>query len=262
MNALQTRCPHCGTVFRVSVDALKQADGQVRCGFCRNEFSALQGLIEVTEAVAPTAEAPTDESAMDFSVAVGDDQPDLASLDVELLGAGLDAIGEEVDFEPPGRPERKPATGWWLFGGVLVVALAAQLAWYERNRVTTLLPQAQAAYDFICQRVPCAMVTADSPPNIEVLSRDVRDHPEYQDSLLVNATIVSRAGSRLPYPVLRLSLLDTRGELLASRDFSPSDYLDVSVDPDAGMLPGAPVYLVLELAGDAATASGFELSFH
>src|SRR5262245_52700045 len=37
---LFTRCPDCETTFRVSDDALKKANGQVRCGRCASVFNA------------------------------------------------------------------------------------------------------------------------------------------------------------------------------------------------------------------------------
>ena len=39
-----TRCPSCGTSFRVVVDQLRIADGWVRCGWCQRVFDATQDL--------------------------------------------------------------------------------------------------------------------------------------------------------------------------------------------------------------------------
>lgn len=49
-----TRCPACGTVFRVVADQLKISDGWVRCGHCADVFDATIHL----EAWAPAAAAP------------------------------------------------------------------------------------------------------------------------------------------------------------------------------------------------------------
>jgi len=50
--SLATRCPACGTVFRVVRDQLKVSDGWVRCGRCSEVFNAAQRLFEL-EADAP-----------------------------------------------------------------------------------------------------------------------------------------------------------------------------------------------------------------
>jgi predicted Zn finger-like uncharacterized protein len=70
---LLTRCPDCGTTFRVTDDALKKANGQVRCGRCASVFNAYAELRvppsdgapkqdeprAADSAVAPAPQAPT-----------------------------------------------------------------------------------------------------------------------------------------------------------------------------------------------------------
>lgn len=43
---MYTQCPDCGTVFKVTADALRAAQGSVRCGICSTRFSALEYLSE------------------------------------------------------------------------------------------------------------------------------------------------------------------------------------------------------------------------
>lgn len=43
---LMTRCPHCGTAFRVKPEQLRARGGRVRCGHCQAPFSALESLID------------------------------------------------------------------------------------------------------------------------------------------------------------------------------------------------------------------------
>lgn len=51
---LNTRCAHCGTVFRVTADQLQKRGGRVRCGKCLQVFDGLSGLAPVT--TSPPAE--------------------------------------------------------------------------------------------------------------------------------------------------------------------------------------------------------------
>jgi len=54
--SLATRCPACGTVFRVVSDQLKVSEGWVRCGRCSEVFNAAQRLFELEhEATALTS---------------------------------------------------------------------------------------------------------------------------------------------------------------------------------------------------------------
>jgi predicted Zn finger-like uncharacterized protein len=75
--SLATRCPACGTTFRVVQDQLKVSEGWVRCGRCEEAFNALEGLFDLErdsgpmpladessthdESTAPTERMPLDE---------------------------------------------------------------------------------------------------------------------------------------------------------------------------------------------------------
>jgi predicted Zn finger-like uncharacterized protein len=43
---LYTQCPECSTVFRVTADMLRAAQGRVRCGICSTGFNAIENLSE------------------------------------------------------------------------------------------------------------------------------------------------------------------------------------------------------------------------
>lgn len=45
--ALATRCPACGTVFRVVPDQLRVSEGWVRCGRCSEVFNAPENLVDM-----------------------------------------------------------------------------------------------------------------------------------------------------------------------------------------------------------------------
>lgn len=53
-----TRCPYCGTTFRVTPEQLKIREGQVRCGKCRRVFDALRALVEEQPQRAPPPPPP------------------------------------------------------------------------------------------------------------------------------------------------------------------------------------------------------------
>lgn len=53
---MTTRCPHCGTAFRVRPGQIRQSHGQVRCGACMTSFDALASLAEDTDSL-PATEA-------------------------------------------------------------------------------------------------------------------------------------------------------------------------------------------------------------
>jgi predicted Zn finger-like uncharacterized protein len=80
---LFTRCPDCDTTFRVTDDALKKANGQVRCGRCASVFNAYAERRE--EPGEPIAEAPSQKQAT-YTLATGLDA-EAAALPVSAAGA-------------------------------------------------------------------------------------------------------------------------------------------------------------------------------
>ena len=44
--ALTTRCPHCGTAFKVVPDQLRIRNGLVRCGACSTVFDGRASLVQ------------------------------------------------------------------------------------------------------------------------------------------------------------------------------------------------------------------------
>lgn len=61
------RCPHCGTTFRATPEALKARAGKVRCGKCRQAFDALEHLIDEAAESAEKPGAPA-SSAESFAL--------------------------------------------------------------------------------------------------------------------------------------------------------------------------------------------------
>lgn len=56
--SLITRCPACGTMFKVVADQLRISEGWVRCGHCAEIFDAAADLRDESEIELPTASAP------------------------------------------------------------------------------------------------------------------------------------------------------------------------------------------------------------
>lgn len=64
---MYTRCPQCGTVFRVTANLLQMAEGQVCCGACGATFSALTALFDQPPPPgwsSPPSAAPPSEPAL------------------------------------------------------------------------------------------------------------------------------------------------------------------------------------------------------
>ena len=99
------------------------------------------------------------------------------------------------------------------------------------------------------------------PGGVELITRDVRIHPDFEGALLVNATLMNALPFAQPYPRIQFILYNVAGEIIAERTFEPSEYLQGSADLTHGMLPKVPVQAVLELLAAEQAAVSFEFRF-
>ncbi len=199
---------------------------------------------------------------------------------------GIDIAGKDIDNNAPESVERYAsethpdfpdadeflietttkrswvATLFWTsicFLGLIVLLL--QLLWFNRDQVLLKYPQLMPYAKQVCNKLDCRMIRQRDARAIKLVNRDVRLHPDYEDTLLVNATMNNQLSVRQPYPRVQLTLFDTSGALLGYRDFAPDDYLDASIDLDEGMPVNIPVHFVLEVSGPTAGAVSFEFRF-
>ena len=140
---MYTQCPQCMTYFQVTAEHLKIAQGNVRCGHCRNVFSALGNLTEHLPETSTTAASRageqldssstevsendflTDEELsefQDFDTNLYDDEDSIFDAfiddtdDEETVEAAdpsknitLPAQNSKPDAAPTAQPSRRPA---------------------------------------------------------------------------------------------------------------------------------------------------------
>ena len=107
--SLATRCPSCGTAFRVAQDQLKVSQGWVRCGQCNAVFNAVEGLFDLRDddAAASLADAgPSTLTEPRLDEPAGSDREGTPSSLAELLADPIDAhiFGPRKRAEVPRKP--------------------------------------------------------------------------------------------------------------------------------------------------------------
>jgi len=198
-----------------------------------------------TEAV-PSAEQFTASAPFP----IPDDLPPLEPTEQEPL-APEEALATAAEA-------RRGIVGWSLAILLLLLLAFAQLAWFGRDHLLRY-PAGRTLLEQACELLPCTLPARHSPKDIEVVSRSISSHPDRDDALLVLLTMRNRATFEQAYPMLELSLLDSRGQLVARRSFSPDLYRG---DDRALLQPGVPVSLRLELADPGEEVVGFRFDFY
>jgi len=102
-----TQCPDCATVFRLSAEVLRAAQGEVRCGVCARTFNAIENLSERPYQQAGDAgEEPVPEDSMEVEELPGGEEIELSS--VNEIAAFSDAPAAASEPAVPAKA-REPA---------------------------------------------------------------------------------------------------------------------------------------------------------
>lgn len=265
---MYTDCPSCRRQFRVRAQHLSEAQGLARCGYCGEQFNLLTRLRDAPQPRAPAAQQSAQEPRA--AAAASSQQAPLEEPQFHIPPAASAAARperprpmREVPFELLAEPEASPARSWiWGVAAVLLLLGAgAQAAWFNRDWLLRRFPVLRPAAQQLCERLPCEVVRHRDLGAISLINRDVRLHPVYQDTLLVNATMTNAAAFRQPFPQVQLVLFDTGGNAIAQRVFAPQEYLDESINVNPGMDPEVPVHFAIEISGAIENAVGFEFGF-
>ena len=165
-----------------------------------------------------------------------------------------------------GEPEKKAVSPARLIWGSLVFVLSliavAQLAWFNRDGLLRTYPALLPWVEQMCESLQCDPIRFRDVSAIELLNRQVTQHPRYRDALLANATMVNGAEFVQPFPEIELLVFSTGGQLVSHGRFEPAEYLGPAVNPSSGMPPGEPVHFGLELSGTSQEAVSFRFRFH
>jgi predicted Zn finger-like uncharacterized protein len=200
-----TRCPACGTTFRINAGQLRQRSGRVRCGQCQQAFSALEQLLEEPTPGAPVARAPLPD--------VTDTRDDV-----------IDASPTTIDAVPP-APTFSPAAVEMPASAALSVATTgASPTALDAQPLPDVAPTPAQSVVIETPPAPIAATTAKAPadplldgfsdwPEDEATAAPIRRWPWLLGSLvlltalLIQAAIAFRVELAVLWPPAKPGLL-------------------------------------------------------
>ena len=212
---LTTRCPDCGTAFRVLPVQLSARGGKVRCGKCSHVFDGVAALVAEGQQSAQTESEPSPQLALFEAARRG---PPGGSGEA----ANEDATGAEfLDEVLP--PRRRVA---WALGAVLAfLVLAGQAVHYFRTEISVLIPEARPYLAAACATFKCDLRLPRRPKLMAIESSDLQADGRRENVIVLNAVLRNQAQFAQEYPALELTLTDERDEAVARRVLMPADYL-------------------------------------
>lgn len=207
--AFVTRCPRCGTAFRVTAPQLLQAGGKVECGACRQLFMGLEQLLNP----APST---------------------LAAALAEAAGKADAGRAPSATGSPARRVSaggfRLPAPARHTLNLLLALALLLQPFWWLRDTLALngfLRPQ----YERLCRLSGCRLPERVRPHRLLISDLLAEKHPEVGGALLLSAKLTNQSGFAQPLPELELRVTDALGKLFACRLLTPDNYLATRPEP-------------------------------
>jgi len=236
--SMMTRCPACGTAFRVSEQQLGAREGQVRCGRCDNLFDAIATLSSE-----PATRAPREKPS----------PPTSGSLAV-LLGTEKDS---SYDFGP--RAPRPTSRLWWVGIVLLLLALLAQGAYRYRGEIAVLVPETKPLLERLCAEFDCDVPLPRRAELLSIESSDLQADGSHPNVMVLTATLRNRAAFVQAYPALELSLTSAEGQTVARRVLLPKDYVAQPAQPDAGFAAGSELQIRVYVEAAALKPTGYRL---
>lgn len=242
--SLVTRCPACGTAFRVQAAQLAAQSGTVRCGKCAHVFNGVAALVE-----------PADEAlALEPS-------PQLGLFDPSRRPA---APPDSSDAAPPpfmAEPRPRRTALWVALSLVAFATLSGQALYRYRAEVAAMLPAARGPLRTLCAPLGCDVPLPRRPELMSIDSSELQADARREGLIALNAVIHNRAAFAQDYPSLELTLTDETDRPVLRRILRPAEYLDARARAGAGqgIAPGseAPVHVFLDTS--RARATGYRL---
>lgn len=231
-----TRCPACGTTYKVVPDQLKIAHGWLRCGQCQQAFDST-GLVVNWPDAHPDAPDPAlqptgqrvriddflkqeDRSPPGTTVtAVAAFEEALSTFKPQVLPplkdeARTDAAQALVQPEVKAgkRAPRSRLTGFAVF--LLLLVLGMQWLWIERHVLASMDPVVGNRLNAACRVLGCEILPLQIRDGVLIESSSLTPH---DGGFQLRWSVRNVTTQALQMPALELTLLDAQDKALVRR---------------------------------------------
>ena len=265
---MYTKCPECNSVFRITEELLEIADGLVRCGLCDAVFDGKENLHEESEQqYSPDHDTSTDlqepvEKIDEEDLYVTEDYSNEDHRDDDKTLIESEKVPSAIREDFGGGVLSKPANplhaALWT-GGAIALALVflGQITYWQD---TDVLPRTWV--NNFCSVVGCKSDIERDLNAIKILNRNIFTHPNVKNALMITSSFVNASENMQPFPLLQIALLNTQGEIVAIRRFSPEDYLVNKNLLTTTMKSNEPVGVRLEVFDPGSDVIAYEIEFY
>ena len=147
---------------------------------------------------------------------------------------------------------------WPTLSFIALICLAAQIAYFKFDYFSRIEPY-RNAYSILCPHLGCQVPTLVDTSQIKAYQVTVRPLPDVEDALLVDLMILNGAPFDQPFPDLVLAFMDMDEQPIASRRFSPKEYLGGELAGRKTMPHNQPIHLTLDLVDPGPNAINYHV---
>jgi predicted Zn finger-like uncharacterized protein len=259
-----TRCPACGTSFRVTLVQLEARAGHARCGHCSIVFDARAALVSDSVSTAAEREfAAALDSKMPRAVDTSETglPATLAPATDSALPPGAEGTAQAVplEFGVDLRPRNPRSRLWWLGSTLLLLVLAAQAAYQYRGDLALLVPGAKPMIQKLCAELNCDLPLPRRTEFMSIESSDLRADGANPSVMVMSAALRNRAAFAQALPALELTLTDAQDQVVARRVLMPQDYAPRGTRLDSGFAAGSELPAKVFIDAGTLKATGYRL---
>lgn len=150
------------------------------------------------------------------------------------------------------------AWGWGLGSVLMLLIGVAQLAYFQFD-AWSRTPQWRPYYAWACESIGCQLPQVQNTQTMVTQHLVVRSHPRLQGALLVDTLLKNQANYAQPFPDLTLVFEDLNGQVVASRRFTPNEYLSGEMSGQQQMPSQTPIHVALEILDPGSDAVSYKI---
>ncbi|HOY22318.1 MAG TPA: DUF3426 domain-containing protein [Cellvibrio sp.] len=267
---------YSGPIFSLISDTADETGTESEYKEHPNEHAFSEAFLTATSAVeaAPATSESSEFAASLFEAETGSDEqeekapskrpvksPKMRAFDTSRAALLMNIMPAPVEFTAK-RMRRWYQQKLWPTLSILMAALLFfQVAYFKFDYFSRVEPT-RTAYLFMCPLLGC-----DVPPLVDIMEIEttnliVRNHPKVGEALLVDAILINKAPFEQPFPDLILSFSKLDETPVASRRFTPKEYLGGELAGMKYIPERQPVHIALEIADPGPEAVNYTLSAH
>ena len=268
---MHTRCPECRTTFVVKPGQLQARDGLVRCGRCLTIFRAEKNRVAKASVKTTTINPKTAHDNSDPRAArkpvkksankITNDAKKRHKIPAEAKSTAAKTASESFPrtlLDPTTRPRTR--VPFWIAGNVtLVLLLLTQGGYFYSGDLVFAYPALKPAFTDLCRTMGCRLTPPQDINLIDLVEAKIAPHPKFDKALRIRATLVNRAHFKQTFPIMEVTLSDTRGQIIARRAFKPEEYVEKSRNDGETMVPNVAIPVLLDVTHPGNRALSYEI---